>query len=315
MSLTKWLIFRIRLFKVAAACCHQCLPIDNILTCCHGDFKLQARGFPVSCLEFWKRSSTMKTSAHAAVLHGDFKAPGLINALCYTSNLLNTGFSLSKNLLIFFRSVGPAPELVRQREAKWISIISQWDHILLKKASKVCGHDKAKNLRLNDRWHLGSNCFDVSVSGQSPVSERHPSISQSKVLASAVWSNWQDETERNSLPGKKLEQCDCGCVFTSAVTTTEDVQPNHEYDVVQFLEQSLTQFYILLLLNKSESFWQSRRISFRHQFNILVNILLWLKIITHKLDFCELFWVVTCETRTLIISKLLDKIAWGALNF
>ncbi|XP_034545553.1 ecotropic viral integration site 5 ortholog isoform X2 [Notolabrus celidotus] len=34
-------------------------------------------------------------------------------------------------------SVGPAPELVRQREAKWISIISQWDHILLKKASKV----------------------------------------------------------------------------------------------------------------------------------------------------------------------------------
>lgn len=36
------------------------------------------------------------------------------------------------------RSVGPAPELVRHREAKWINIISQWDHILQKKNSKVC---------------------------------------------------------------------------------------------------------------------------------------------------------------------------------
>ncbi|XP_041652950.1 trichohyalin [Cheilinus undulatus] len=33
--------------------------------------------------------------------------------------------------------VGPAPELVRQREAKWINIISQWDHILFKKTHKV----------------------------------------------------------------------------------------------------------------------------------------------------------------------------------
>ncbi|XP_020501483.2 rab GTPase-activating protein eat-17 isoform X2 [Labrus bergylta] len=33
--------------------------------------------------------------------------------------------------------VGPPPGLVRQREAKWISIISQWDHILLKKTNKV----------------------------------------------------------------------------------------------------------------------------------------------------------------------------------
>ncbi|KAK0149419.1 TBC1 domain family member 10A [Merluccius polli] len=35
------------------------------------------------------------------------------------------------------RSVGPAPEQVRQREAKWISIISKWDHVLQKKNSKV----------------------------------------------------------------------------------------------------------------------------------------------------------------------------------
>ncbi|KAK5864762.1 hypothetical protein PBY51_015976 [Eleginops maclovinus] len=34
-------------------------------------------------------------------------------------------------------TVGPPPELVRQRETKWIHIISQWDRILLKKTSKV----------------------------------------------------------------------------------------------------------------------------------------------------------------------------------
>ncbi|XP_055783034.1 rab GTPase-activating protein eat-17 [Salvelinus fontinalis] len=34
-------------------------------------------------------------------------------------------------------SEGPPPELVRQREAKWINIISQWDRVLLKKSSKV----------------------------------------------------------------------------------------------------------------------------------------------------------------------------------
>ncbi|KAM3867149.1 uncharacterized protein tbc1d10c [Diretmus argenteus] len=33
--------------------------------------------------------------------------------------------------------VGPPPQLVRQREAKWINIISQWDCMLLKKTSKV----------------------------------------------------------------------------------------------------------------------------------------------------------------------------------
>ncbi|XP_044218948.1 ecotropic viral integration site 5 ortholog [Thunnus albacares] len=34
-------------------------------------------------------------------------------------------------------SVGPPPELVRQREAKWINIIGQWERILSKKTSKV----------------------------------------------------------------------------------------------------------------------------------------------------------------------------------
>ncbi|XP_071772879.2 uncharacterized protein tbc1d10c isoform X1 [Centroberyx gerrardi] len=36
-------------------------------------------------------------------------------------------------------SVGPPPEVVRQREAKWINIISQWDRVLLKKTNKVKG--------------------------------------------------------------------------------------------------------------------------------------------------------------------------------
>ncbi|KAL0974205.1 hypothetical protein UPYG_G00217070 [Umbra pygmaea] len=35
------------------------------------------------------------------------------------------------------RTEGPSPELVRQREMKWINIISQWDQVVLKKSSKV----------------------------------------------------------------------------------------------------------------------------------------------------------------------------------
>ncbi|XP_015231630.1 PREDICTED: carabin [Cyprinodon variegatus] len=34
-------------------------------------------------------------------------------------------------------TMGPSPELVRQREAKWINIMSQWDRILIKKSNKV----------------------------------------------------------------------------------------------------------------------------------------------------------------------------------
>lgn len=41
-------------------------------------------------------------------------------------------------VLFCVRSLGPPPELVRQRETKWINIIQQWDRILSKKASKVC---------------------------------------------------------------------------------------------------------------------------------------------------------------------------------
>lgn len=47
----------------------------------------------------------------------------------------------------------------------------------------------------------------VVSSGQSAVSERHPSLAQSKVLASAVWSNSQDETKAGLLPGKTTSRC------------------------------------------------------------------------------------------------------------
>lgn len=41
------------------------------------------------------------------------------------------------SLLFYISSVGPSPELVRQREAKWINIMVQWDRILLKRSNKV----------------------------------------------------------------------------------------------------------------------------------------------------------------------------------
>ncbi|XP_030001735.1 ecotropic viral integration site 5 ortholog [Sphaeramia orbicularis] len=47
------------------------------------------------------------------------------------------GFILTNGSTASVRSAGPPPELVRQREAKWIHIIGQWDRILLKKTSKV----------------------------------------------------------------------------------------------------------------------------------------------------------------------------------
>lgn len=43
----------------------------------------------------------------------------------------------------------------------------------------------------------------VVSSGQSAVSERHPSLTQSEVLASAVWSNSQDEAKARVVQGKK----------------------------------------------------------------------------------------------------------------
>ncbi len=49
--------------------------------------------------------------------------------------------------------------------------------------------------------------------GQSAVSERHPCLAQSEVLASAVWSDWQKETKRRTLQRKKTKLSRCGGCF------------------------------------------------------------------------------------------------------
>lgn len=41
------------------------------------------------------------------------------------------------SLLFYISSVGPSPELVRRREAKWINIMVQWNQILPKRTNKV----------------------------------------------------------------------------------------------------------------------------------------------------------------------------------
>lgn len=122
--------------------------------------------------------------------------------------------------------MGPAPELVRQREAKWIDILAQWDRILLKKTSKVCARKGNTGYWLlpknteNEGSHLMQivcyqkailafkmtlvicHCLDIPP-GQGAVSERHPSLTQGKVLASAVWSCRQAEKKRKPVQGKR----------------------------------------------------------------------------------------------------------------
>ncbi len=33
---------------------------------------------------------------------------------------------------------GPCPELVRHRESKWLSLMTQWEQVMEKKSNKVC---------------------------------------------------------------------------------------------------------------------------------------------------------------------------------
>lgn len=86
---------------------------------------------------------------HAENLHTDFKGLQLneyvksIDKMHKTLSFLHRKCLLQNAYLLVcvpfsVGSVGPPPELVRQREAKWINIIAQWDRILLKKTSKVC---------------------------------------------------------------------------------------------------------------------------------------------------------------------------------
>lgn len=147
----KQYILMIRPAENTAICPLCTCSIDNILTCYHVDLKLLPCGFPVSCLDFQRLSvMTAHRSEHRNSAHWRKRCP--VNWLLYgvTVNRLDTIWPLILELnmvfkyfylvyyvLICIRCVGPPPELVRQREAKWINIIGQWDRILSKNNSKV----------------------------------------------------------------------------------------------------------------------------------------------------------------------------------
>ncbi|XP_072293876.1 uncharacterized protein tbc1d10c [Eucyclogobius newberryi] len=72
------------------------------------------------------------------------------------------GFLLTDGSTDGIRRAGPSAVLVRQREAKWISIIDQWDRLLLKKTSKIkvqCHKGIPASLRARC-WSLLSGATD-----------------------------------------------------------------------------------------------------------------------------------------------------------
>uniref|UniRef100_A0A3Q3JJ85 Rab-GAP TBC domain-containing protein n=1 Tax=Monopterus albus TaxID=43700 RepID=A0A3Q3JJ85_MONAL len=87
-------------------------------------------------------------------------------------------------------NVGPPPELVRQREAKWIDIIHQWDRILLKKPSKVkvqCQKGIPASLR--------AKCWPL-LCGATDKMKQNSSLYQSLDSQPALQS-WVDVIERD----------------------------------------------------------------------------------------------------------------------
>ncbi|XP_054453186.1 TBC1 domain family member 10B [Anoplopoma fimbria] len=87
-------------------------------------------------------------------------------------------------------SVGPPPELVRQRETKWINIISQWDRMLLKKTSKVkvqCQKGIPASLR--------AKCWPL-LCGASDKMKQNENLYQSLDSQPALQS-WVDVIERD----------------------------------------------------------------------------------------------------------------------
>ncbi|XP_034739861.1 ecotropic viral integration site 5 ortholog [Etheostoma cragini] len=87
-------------------------------------------------------------------------------------------------------SVGPAPELVRQRETKWINIISQWDRVLLKKTSKVkvqCQKGIPASLR--------AKCWPL-LCGATDKMKQHENLYKSLDSQPALQS-WVDVIERD----------------------------------------------------------------------------------------------------------------------
>ncbi|XP_072251755.1 uncharacterized protein tbc1d10c [Leuresthes tenuis] len=94
--------------------------------------------FPVLFFEALRFCAVMTArKVHAATLHSDLKASSEVTFSVFgqASETVNIRWVLC--VPSFIRIVGPSPELVRQREAKWINIMGQWDRILVKKSSKV----------------------------------------------------------------------------------------------------------------------------------------------------------------------------------
>ncbi|KAK2849076.1 hypothetical protein Q5P01_008910 [Channa striata] len=86
--------------------------------------------------------------------------------------------------------VGPPPELVRQREAKWINIIQQWDRIWSKKTSKVkvqCQKGIPASLR--------AKCWPL-LCGASDRMKQNENLYQNLDLQPALQS-WVDVIERD----------------------------------------------------------------------------------------------------------------------
>ncbi|KAM6999997.1 uncharacterized protein tbc1d10c [Tautogolabrus adspersus] len=95
--------------------------------------------------------------------------------------------------------VGPPPGLVRQREAKWISIISQWDRILLKKTNKVrvqCQKGIPASLRAKC-WPLLCGATDTMKQNQTLYQARNlHTVTVVNVFRSATTTADVDSNDR-----------------------------------------------------------------------------------------------------------------------
>lgn len=134
------------------------------------------------------------------------------------------------HVLLCIRRVGPTPELVRHREAKWINIIVQWESILLKKTNKVCAiidtcmlyrsYCKWIRCRKKNRMHKGCILFSrfrveaLQMSLITPVRFllRETPVSIHTVLAVRSLCNHGNH----------------GCVFRSKCSVRKASQPHSE---------------------------------------------------------------------------------------
>ncbi|XP_055015148.1 ecotropic viral integration site 5 ortholog isoform X2 [Boleophthalmus pectinirostris] len=100
------------------------------------------------------------------------------------------GFLLTDGSTDSVRTVGPSPVLVRQREAKWINIIDQWDRLLLKKTSKIkvqCHKGIPASLR--------AKCWPL-LSGASDQMKKHKDL-YTLLDSQPALTQWEDVIERD----------------------------------------------------------------------------------------------------------------------